>query len=104
VNRDVRYINYFQVGQNAGEFLLDLGHYHPDLGRVQWHSRVVTGPIYAKLLSGALRDAVARHEKAHGPISGSADDFDPLELVKQSIADFDKGPLARDARGTKRSR
>jgi hypothetical protein len=71
---EARYINYFEVGHNAHEFLFDLGQYHPEQMAAQLHLRVVTGPAYAKLLSLMLSEAIERHEREHGVIETTGGD------------------------------
>jgi len=63
------------------------------------HSRIVTGPVYAKLLAELLCDAVMRYETEHGEIQPAEDELDPVELVKQSIADYER-PLNRLSKKT----
>ena len=86
---EARYSNYFEIGHNAFEFIFDFGQYHPEDSAAHMHSRIVTGPVYAKLLAGLLQETVERFEKEHGTIQPVNDDLDPIELVKQSIAGFD---------------
>ena len=87
---EARYANYFEVGHNAFEFIFDFGQYHPESDSARMHSRIVTGPVYAKLLAELLRCALQRFEQEHGTIHPADDELDPLELVKQSIADYDR--------------
>ena len=89
---EARYANYFEVGHNAYEFLIDFGQYRPDSESVQMRIRVVTGPVFAKLLSGLLAKAVARYEAEHGAIQTMEEELDPLELVRQSINGFERVP------------
>jgi hypothetical protein len=86
---EARYANYFQVGHNAAEFIFDFGQYHPESDTARMHCRIVTGPLYAKLLAGLLGDAIQRFEDEHGAIQPAEDELDPLEVVKQSLAGFD---------------
>lgn len=86
---EARYSNYFEIGHNAFEFIFDFGQYHPEDSAAHMHSRIVTGPVYAKLLAGLLQDAVKRFEDEHGTIQPIDDDLDPMELVQQSIAGYD---------------
>ncbi len=88
-NLEARYTNYFEVGHNAFEFIFDFGQYHPENAEARMHSRIITGPVYAKLLSELLDDAVQRFESEHGPIQQVDDELDPIEMVKQSIANYD---------------
>jgi len=53
------------------------------------HTRIVTGPVYAKLMTELLHDAVKRFEKEHGLIQPIEDEFDPIEIVTQSIEGYD---------------
>jgi hypothetical protein len=43
-----RYANYFKVGHNALEFLLDFGQFYAESQRAQFHTRIITNPTYAK--------------------------------------------------------
>lgn len=63
------YANYFEVGNNAFEFLIDFGQYQPEAAQVTIHSRMATGPVHAKLLAQLLADAIARFEAEHGEIA-----------------------------------
>ena len=62
------YANYFQVGHNAVEFLLDFGQLYAESQRAQWHTRIITHPTYAKALLGLLRESVAQYEQTFGII------------------------------------
>jgi hypothetical protein len=85
-----QYANFFQVGHNALEFVLDLGQFEPDSACCRLHTRIVTGPVYAKIFAEMLQNSVQRFESEHGEIHCTDDDLDPLEVVKGSIADFDR--------------
>jgi len=63
-----RYANYFKVGHNAFEFLLDFGQFYPRGEKEQLHTRIVTSPVYAKALLQLLRDSVERYERTFGVI------------------------------------
>ena len=64
------YANYFQVGQNAFEFLLDFGQLYcqEENEEASIHSRVITSPAHAKMLLATLWEAIKRHEQIFGPI------------------------------------
>ncbi len=64
-----RYANYFKVGHNAFEFLLDFGQLYPEGKEVQLHTRIITSPIYAKALFETLRESIDRYEQFFGTIS-----------------------------------
>ena len=63
-----RYSNYFKVGFNSFEFILDFGQaYEGAPGKLQ-HSRIITGPVYAKALAHLLLESLAAYEQNYGAI------------------------------------
>ncbi|MCU1244421.1 MAG: hypothetical protein JWN02_331 [Acidobacteria bacterium] len=63
-----RYSNSFKVGFNAFEFILDFGQaYEGDEPGVH-HTRLITGPAYAKAISSVLLDSLAAYEQTYGTI------------------------------------
>jgi hypothetical protein len=65
-----RYANYFEIGHNAFEFLLDFGQAYEAGGKAQMHTRVITNPKYAQALSKLLGESIARYERTFGTIAG----------------------------------
>jgi hypothetical protein len=63
-----KYANYFKVGHNAFEFLLDFGQYYPETEEEELYTRIVTSPCYAKSLLKTLRDSIEQYEKNFGSI------------------------------------
>jgi hypothetical protein len=63
-----RYANYFKVGHNAVEFLLDFGQFYPEAEHARLHTRIITSPTYAKALLKILRESIGRHEQVFGAI------------------------------------
>ena len=63
-----RYANYFEVGQNAAEFIFDFGQLYSEAEDVQVHTRIVTSPAYAKALFRLLQESIDRHEQVYGEI------------------------------------
>lgn len=63
-----RYANYFKVGYNAFEFVLDFGQFYPASEQTQPHTRIITSPIYAKALLETLEEAIDQHEQTFGAI------------------------------------
>jgi hypothetical protein len=64
-----RYANYFKIGHNAFEFVLEFGQFYDDgEDRVTIHSRIVTSPTYAKHLLQTLSIALGQYEADHGDI------------------------------------
>jgi Protein of unknown function (DUF3467) len=53
-----RYANFFQIGHNAAEFLLEFGQ---EEGRI--HTRIYMSPQHAQILSDLLTDALKRHSE-----------------------------------------
>jgi hypothetical protein len=64
-----RYANYFKVGYNAFEFLLDCGQFYSEGQETQLHTRIITSPIYAKALLELLRESINRYEQTFGRIA-----------------------------------
>lgn len=63
-----RYANYFKVGYNAFEFVLDCGQFYPESKEAGLHTRIITSPIYAKALLELLRESIDRYEQTFGAI------------------------------------
>jgi hypothetical protein len=63
-----RYANYFEVGHNAVEFLLDFGQYYPDSQQAWLYIRIITSPIYAKALFKTLGESIEQYEQTFGVI------------------------------------
>jgi hypothetical protein len=71
---EARYANYFQVGHNAFEFLIDFGQMVEGGTDAQVNLRVVTSPVYVKLLLRTLGNAVLAYEESFGAIPEPEDD------------------------------
>jgi len=63
-----RYSNFFKVGFNSFEFLLDFGQMYGNGADEVLHTRIVTGPAYAKAFAHLLTDSLAAYERSCGPI------------------------------------
>ncbi len=63
-----KYANYFQIGHNAFEFVVDFGQVYSDGQQEQIHTRIVTGPSYAKEFLELLEQSVEQYEEHFGPI------------------------------------
>jgi len=66
--REGKYTNFFKIGFNSFEFVLDFGQAYDDNLRELRHTRIVTSPVYAKALAQLLGDSLAAYEQAHGAI------------------------------------
>jgi hypothetical protein len=64
-----RYANYFEIGHNAFEFLLDFGQLYFEDPEASLHTRIVTSPVYAKRLSGVLQQALSQYEASFGRVA-----------------------------------
>ena len=85
-----RYSNYFEVGYNSYEFLIDFGQYQPEVSEVVLHTRIVAGPAFTKVLHDMVRDAIAKYEAENSPIPFLKDSEDPMEMLLRSLPDFEK--------------
>lgn len=86
------YANYFEVGHNAFEFLIDIGQVEPQSGDIRFTSRIAISPVHAKLLSELLGAAVAQFESAYHPIPDMTDDEAGL-LDTAFLEDFERRAL-----------
>lgn len=77
------YANYFEVGHNAFEFLIDTGQVEPQSGNVQLMSRVAVSPVHAKLLAQLLGRSIAQFEATHHEIPEIADPEVDLAILPQ---------------------
>lgn len=64
-----RYANYFKIGQNAVEFILEFIQFYPGNEGEHLHTRIITSPIYAKTLAKMLQESIQQYEKTFGTIS-----------------------------------
>ena len=64
--REGRYANYFKIGHNAFELIIDCGQCYSDNDEPQLHTRLITSPAYGKGLLKALRDSLDEYEKKYG--------------------------------------
>jgi hypothetical protein len=83
--REGRYANYFEVGHNPFEFYVDFGQYDPESEKVGFHTRIVTSPVFAKLLGSILLSSVETYEREHGPVAAASGEVDAMEMVRQSL-------------------
>ena len=55
---DGRYANYFDVGVNPNEVVLDFGQFYGRGGQPAVHTRIVTTPVYARELLALLARSI----------------------------------------------
>jgi uncharacterized protein DUF3467 len=53
-----QYANYFKVGHNAYEFVIDFGQYYPETDQAELYTRIITSPAYAKSLIETLQQSI----------------------------------------------
>ncbi len=63
-----RYANYFKVGYNEFEFVIDFGQFYHDDEDTRMHTRIITSPAYMKALLETLRKSIEECERAYGNI------------------------------------
>jgi hypothetical protein len=61
-----RYANFFQIGHNAFEFLLEFGQQEGDENAI--HTRIYVSPQHARILGNLLLDTLQQHERIFGRI------------------------------------
>jgi hypothetical protein len=58
-----KYVNHFQIGYNAFEFVIDFSQAHDNQVVTDANTRVITTPAYAKLLSAMLDQSIHQYEE-----------------------------------------
>jgi len=64
-----QYANYFKVGHNAYEFIIDFGQYYPENDQAELYTRIITSPAYAKSLIETLQESIERYETSFKTIA-----------------------------------
>ena len=64
---EARYANFFQIGYNAYEFLIEFGQ------EENIHTRIYVSPQHAQLLSRLLVDTLRQHKELYGTLRTSPD-------------------------------
>jgi hypothetical protein len=65
---EAKYANYFQVGQNAIEFIVEFGQLYPNDVAPLLHTRIITSPLYASHLLTVLKEALDQYKGQFGPL------------------------------------
>lgn len=63
-----RYANYFKVGHNAFEFVIDFGQYFPETEEAELYTRIIASPFYAKDFLRILDESIRQFEAIFGTI------------------------------------
>ena len=66
--KQARYSNFFKIGQNAVEFLLEFGQFFPGKGIPNFHTRLIINPTYTKELLMMLQESIHEYEAQYGKI------------------------------------
>ena len=90
------YANYFEIGYNAAEFLIDVGQIEPESGSARLSQRIALSPAHAKLLSWLLENSIEEFERNHGQIPDLAEAAAPGDFGLTNPRDFEQ--RAVDAR------
>jgi hypothetical protein len=61
-----RYANYFKIGYNAFELIIDFGQCYAENEEPQLHTRIITNPRYGCDLLNTLRDSLDQFHKTYG--------------------------------------
>ncbi len=61
-----RYANFFQIGHNAFEFLLEFGQQEGEESAI--HTRIYVSPQHARILANLMLDSLQQHERIFGKI------------------------------------
>ena len=59
-----QYANYFRIGYNAFEFIVDFGQLYGHGDDAHFHTRIITSPVYAKDFLKLLKDSIVSFEKS----------------------------------------
>jgi hypothetical protein len=63
-----RYANFFDIGHNAFEVILDFGQFFEGDESPRMHTRILTNPVYAKSLLSLLQVCLEKYEQSFGQI------------------------------------
>jgi hypothetical protein len=82
--REGRYVNYFEIGHNAFEFLLHFGQLYCKESEARMHTRIITSPFFAKKLMGVLSRAIRQYEQSFGMVPEERDKPNAIEEKKKN--------------------
>lgn len=63
-----KYANYFKVGHNALEFVLDFGQHYSENEEAELYTRIITSPAYAKVFLKILVKSIEQYETKYDAI------------------------------------
>ena len=65
-----KYANYFEVGHNAFEFVIDFGQHYTENEEAELCIRIITSPAYARIFQKILTESIELYEQEFHPIPG----------------------------------
>jgi hypothetical protein len=83
-----RYANYFKVGHNAFEFVIDFSQFYSESAKAELCARIITPPIYAKTLLKTLRGAIEHYEQTFGVIPSEDEKAVGIAGEENSLKNF----------------
>lgn len=63
-----KYANFFQVGYNAFEFVMDFGQFYSETEEAELYTRIITSPFYAKNFLETIKESIEQYENEIGII------------------------------------
>jgi hypothetical protein len=76
------YSNYLKIGQNAFEFLFDFGQFYYEGEETQFHTRIITSPVYAKAFLRILKECIEKYEQDYSVIPLEEEEIVPFDALK----------------------
>lgn len=62
-----KYANYFEVGYNAYEFVIDFGQYYSESDEAELCTRIITSPVYAMNFFSVLEESIENYKAKYEP-------------------------------------
>ncbi len=66
--REGRYANFFNIGHNAFEVILEFGQFFEGNKQPHMHTRILMSPVYARTFQNLLRESLLKYEQVFGKI------------------------------------
>jgi Protein of unknown function (DUF3467) len=67
-SREGRYANFFKVGHNAFEVILDFGQFFEGDEAPRMHTRILMSPVYSRALLNLLQEWLVKYQQTFGEI------------------------------------
>jgi len=77
-----KYANYFKVGYNAFEFVIDFGQNYSENDHAEPYTRIILAPVFAKALFDTLTESIGNFEQKYGTLQKSISD-DHIKMRKK---------------------